>query len=120
MAGGYRGGVRAGSQTNQPALGNNLPIIPGMVAEVDIVTGEKSVLTYLLKPVVPRPDPIVEDDVAPPVAVPETDAKPKLTLAPEPEPEPKPSPDKPRPWETEHTWADDIDLFLARRRAVNG
>ena len=35
----------------QPSLGNNLPVIPGMVAEVDIVTGEKSVLTYLLKPV---------------------------------------------------------------------
>jgi len=27
-----------------------LPIIPGMVAEVDIVTGEKTVLQYLLKP----------------------------------------------------------------------
>lgn len=26
----------------------------------------------------------------------------------------------PRPWEVEHTWADDLDLFLARRRAVNG
>ena len=38
-------------RTNQPNLGKNLPIIPGMVAEVDIVTGEKSVLSYLLKPV---------------------------------------------------------------------
>ena len=38
-------------RTNQPSLGKNLPIIPGMVAEVDIVTGEKSVLSYLLKPV---------------------------------------------------------------------
>ena len=38
-------------RTNQPSLGANLPVIPGMVAEVDIVTGEKSVLTYLLKPV---------------------------------------------------------------------
>ncbi|GGX98665.1 HlyD family type I secretion periplasmic adaptor subunit [Vogesella alkaliphila] len=28
-----------------------LPIIPGMVAEVDIITGHKSVLNYLLKPV---------------------------------------------------------------------
>ncbi len=28
-----------------------LPIIPGMVAEVDILTGKKSVLAYLLKPV---------------------------------------------------------------------
>ena len=38
-------------RTNQPSLGNNLPVIPGMVAEVDIITGEKSVLSYLLKPV---------------------------------------------------------------------
>lgn len=38
-------------RTNQSALGNNLPVIPGMVAEVDIITGEKSVLSYLLKPV---------------------------------------------------------------------
>lgn len=28
-----------------------LPIIPGMVAQVDILTGEKSVLDYLLKPI---------------------------------------------------------------------
>jgi adhesin transport system membrane fusion protein len=38
-------------RTNQPTLGNNLPVIPGMVAEVDIITGEKSILMYLLKPV---------------------------------------------------------------------
>jgi adhesin transport system membrane fusion protein len=31
--------------------GQNLPIIPGMVAEVDILTGKKSVLSYLMKPV---------------------------------------------------------------------
>ncbi len=29
----------------------NFPIIPGMVASVDIMTGEKSVLTYILKPI---------------------------------------------------------------------
>ena len=29
----------------------NLPILPGMMAEVDIVTGKKTVLSYLLKPV---------------------------------------------------------------------
>ena len=29
-----------------------LPIIPGMIATVDIITGEKSVLTYLLKPII--------------------------------------------------------------------
>ncbi len=38
-------------RTDKPALGNNLPVIPGMVTEIDIITGEKSVLTYLLKPV---------------------------------------------------------------------
>ena len=38
-------------RTNQPTLGGNLPVIPGMIAEVDIVTGEKSLLMYLLKPV---------------------------------------------------------------------
>lgn len=30
----------------------SLPIIPGMVAQVDVITGEKSVLDYLLKPIV--------------------------------------------------------------------
>ena len=30
----------------------SLPIIPGMVATVDIITGEKSVLDYILKPIV--------------------------------------------------------------------
>ena len=38
-------------RTNKPTLGNNLPVIPGMIVEVDIITGEKRVLTYLLKPV---------------------------------------------------------------------
>jgi len=39
-------------RTNKPGFGDaNLPIIPGMVAEVDILTGKKSVLAYLLKPV---------------------------------------------------------------------
>jgi adhesin transport system membrane fusion protein len=38
-------------RTDKPNLGENLPIIPGMVAEVDIVTGQKSILAYLLKPV---------------------------------------------------------------------
>lgn len=31
--------------------GENLPIIPGMTASVDILTGEKSVLSYLFKPI---------------------------------------------------------------------
>ncbi len=38
-------------RTDKSNLGENLPIIPGMVAEVDIVTGQKSILAYLLKPV---------------------------------------------------------------------
>jgi len=39
-------------RTNKPGFGDaNLPIIPGMVAEVDILTGKKSVLAYLIKPV---------------------------------------------------------------------
>ncbi len=38
-------------RTTKSQLGPNLPIIPGMVAEVDIITGEKSILAYLLKPV---------------------------------------------------------------------
>lgn len=37
--------------TDQSTLAGNLPIIPGMVAEVDIITGKKSILSYLLKPV---------------------------------------------------------------------
>ena len=31
--------------------GELLPIIPGMVAQVDVVTGKRSVLQYFLKPV---------------------------------------------------------------------
>lgn len=39
-------------RTKARALGERgLPIIPGMVAEVDILTGKKSILAYLLKPV---------------------------------------------------------------------
>lgn len=38
-------------QTLQASLGEAMPIIPGMTAEVDVLTGRKSVLSYLLKPV---------------------------------------------------------------------
>lgn len=38
-------------RTLQSSLGKNLPILPGMVAEVDILTGKKTVLSYLLKPI---------------------------------------------------------------------
>ena len=39
-------------KTLESSLGKNLPIIPGMVAQVDVMTGKKSILTYLLKPVI--------------------------------------------------------------------
>jgi adhesin transport system membrane fusion protein len=38
-------------RTQKTSIGKNLPIIPGMVAQVDILTGKKTVLSYLLKPV---------------------------------------------------------------------
>ena len=38
-------------RTLKSALGEGLPIIPGMVADVDILTGRKTVLAYLAKPV---------------------------------------------------------------------
>ena len=38
-------------RTLKNSLGKNLPIIPGMVAQVDILTGKKTILSYLLKPV---------------------------------------------------------------------
>ena len=38
-------------RTLEHQLGKGLPIIPGMVAQVDIITGEKSLLAYLLKPI---------------------------------------------------------------------
>jgi adhesin transport system membrane fusion protein len=38
-------------RTLQNSLGKGLPIIPGMVAQVDILTGRKTILSYLLKPV---------------------------------------------------------------------
>lgn len=38
-------------RTVQASLGKGLPIIPGMIAQVDILTGKKTILSYLLKPV---------------------------------------------------------------------
>lgn len=38
-------------RTIKSSLGKGLPIIPGMVAQVDVITGKKTVLSYLLKPV---------------------------------------------------------------------
>lgn len=38
-------------RTLKSSLGKSMPIIPGMVAEVDVLTGKKTVMAYLLKPV---------------------------------------------------------------------
>lgn len=38
-------------KTKLPNFGDKMPIIPGMTAEVDILTGKKTVMSYLLKPV---------------------------------------------------------------------
>lgn len=38
-------------RTLKSKLGDQLPIIPGMTAEVDVLTGSKTILSYLLKPV---------------------------------------------------------------------
>ena len=37
-------------RTRKSSLGPGLPVIPGMVAQVDILTGKKTILSYLLKP----------------------------------------------------------------------
>lgn len=37
--------------TDKASLEGGQPIIPGMVAEVDIITGKKTILSYMLKPV---------------------------------------------------------------------
>lgn len=47
----YRAVVQTDRATLRPPSGKDLPIIPGMVAQVDIKTGQKSVLSYLFKPV---------------------------------------------------------------------
>ncbi|MEK9775955.1 MAG: HlyD family type I secretion periplasmic adaptor subunit [Quisquiliibacterium sp.] len=43
-------------RTRKASLGPNLPVIPGMVANVDILTGKRTVLQYLLKPVLRAKD----------------------------------------------------------------
>jgi adhesin transport system membrane fusion protein len=37
-------------KTTKTTLGDNRPIIPGMIAQVDVITGRKTVLSYILKP----------------------------------------------------------------------
>jgi len=38
-------------RTDRAGFDASLPIMPGMTAQVDILTGKKTVLSYLLKPV---------------------------------------------------------------------
>ena len=47
----YRVRVRT-FDTTLKRKGEVLPIIPGMVASVDILTGKKTVMEYILKPIV--------------------------------------------------------------------
>ncbi len=42
--------VRTLKNTMKDAKGETLPIIPGMIAQVDIMTGKRTVLDYLMKP----------------------------------------------------------------------
>ncbi|TCB77742.1 HlyD family type I secretion periplasmic adaptor subunit [Acinetobacter sp. ANC 4173] len=37
--------------TDRPTFGRNLSVIPGMTVQLDIMTGKKSILSYLLKPI---------------------------------------------------------------------
>ncbi len=46
----YRVYIRTRTDTLASPTGQRLPIVPGMVATVDIHTGQKTVLQYLLKP----------------------------------------------------------------------
>ncbi len=38
-------------RARKSSMGRGMPILPGMVAEVDIMSGEKTVMSYLLKPI---------------------------------------------------------------------
>lgn len=38
-------------RTVEPTLGEGLPVIPGMMVETDILTGKKTILSYLINPV---------------------------------------------------------------------
>ncbi|PXW51489.1 hypothetical protein DFO55_11860 [Grimontella sp. AG753] len=46
----YRVYVRTQSAELKSRNGKTFPILPGMVANVEIKTGQKSVLDYLIKP----------------------------------------------------------------------
>jgi hypothetical protein len=73
--------------------------------------------TYLLKPVVPRPEPEVlqSDGTGPDGAAPAPLPTAQVSTAQVSSAQPVEEPQTPQ-----HTWADDLDDVLARRRAVNG
>jgi adhesin transport system membrane fusion protein len=37
--------------TDKPTFGKGLSVIPGMTVQLDIMTGKKTILSYLLKPI---------------------------------------------------------------------
>jgi hypothetical protein len=52
--------VRTDAAALKTPDGRSLPIIPGMLAQVDIKTGQKSVLSYVFKPVLRARDALRE------------------------------------------------------------
>jgi adhesin transport system membrane fusion protein len=56
----YRALVRTDAAALKTPDGRSLPIIPGMLAQVDIKTGQKSVLSYVFKPVLRARDALRE------------------------------------------------------------
>lgn len=38
-------------RTTRTSLGEGMPIVAGMVADIDVITGKRSIMTYLLRPV---------------------------------------------------------------------
>jgi adhesin transport system membrane fusion protein len=56
----YRVRVRTDQQQLQDRHGKALPIIPGMTATVEVLTGKRTVLAYLLKPVLKARDALRE------------------------------------------------------------
>ena len=48
----YLVNIRTQENSLKDRFGKELPIIPGMVAEISILTGKKTVLEYILKPII--------------------------------------------------------------------
>ena len=43
--------IRFRIEADVHALGPDKPVVPGMLAEIDIITGQQTILNYLLKPI---------------------------------------------------------------------